>query len=132
MIEFQFTPYQVVVPLFSLLMVAYAWNLVLRQKKTIWEGALWTLFWSAVAYISLMPSSLQYLSTVTGIKKNENAATITAIGVLFFIVFYLIMRIEELGQRLTAIVQDKALRDAGIPGGSDKNFAKGETMKNQE
>jgi len=110
----EFTPYQIVVPLFSLLMVAYAWNLVLRQKKTIWEGGLWTLFWSVVAYISIVPSSLQYLSGVTGIKKNENAATITAIGVIFFVLFYIIMRLEELEQRLTKLVRDKALRENGV------------------
>ncbi len=112
---FDFTPYQVVVPLFGLLMVVYAWNLVLRQKKTIWEGVLWTLFWSSVVYISLFPSSLQYLSTITGIKKNENAATITAIGVIFFILFYMIMRVEELEQRLANVVRQKALKDADIP-----------------
>lgn len=115
MIQFEFTPYQIVVPLFSFLMVVYAWNLVVRQKKTIWEGVLWTLFWSAIAYISLVPSSLQYLSSITGIKKNENAATITAIGVLFFMMFYFIIRLEEMEQRFTRIVRDKALKDAGVP-----------------
>lgn len=111
-----FTPYQIVVPLFALLLIVYAWNLVMRQKKSIWEGVLWTFFWSAISYISLFPSSLQYLSTVTGIKRNENAATITAIGVLFFIVFYLIMRIEELEQRVVKVVREKALQDANISG----------------
>jgi hypothetical protein len=114
MIEFAFTPYQVVVPLFSLLMILYAWSLVMRQKKTIWEGVLWTLFWSAIAYISLVPSSLQYLSSITGIKKNENAATITAIGVLFFVVFYMIIRLEELEQKITRIVRNRALGDGGV------------------
>lgn len=127
MIDFAFTPYQVVVPLFSFLMVAYAWNLVLRQKKTIWEGILWTLFWSAIAYISLVPSSLQYLSSITGIKKNENAATITAIGVLFFIVFYVIIRLEEMEQRVTRVVRDRALKDAGI-----ENAASSKSSKQQE
>ncbi len=112
MIEFEFTPYQIGVPLFSLLMVLYAWNLVIRQKKTIWEGALWTVFWGAVSYISLVPSSLQVLSSITGIKKNENAATITAIGVLFFMMFYIIIRLEELEQRVVRVVRDKALKDA--------------------
>lgn len=115
MIQFEFTPYQILVPLFSFLMVVYAWNLVVRQKKTIWEGGLWTIFWLAIAYISLVPSSLQYLSSITGIKKNENAATITAIGVLFFMMFYFIIRLEEMEQRLTKIVRGKALDDAGIP-----------------
>ncbi len=114
MIPMEFTPYQVVVPLFGGLMIAYAWNLVLRQKKTVWEGVLWTVFWSSVAYISLVPSSLQTLSTLTGIKKNENAATITAIGVIFFILFYLIMRLEELEQRVVKVVRERALKDAGI------------------
>lgn len=111
---FDLTPYQLLVPLFCIVMVLYAWNLVSRQKKSIWEGILWTLFWSAIAYISLVPSSLQFLSSITGIKKNENAALITAIGVLFFIIFYLIMRIEELEQRLTRVVREQALRDPGI------------------
>lgn len=114
MTAFEYTPYQVAVPLFSFLMVVYAWNLVMRHKKTIWEGVLWTLFWSAIAYISFVPSSLQYLSSITGIKKNENAATITAIGVLFFIVFYMIIRLEALEQRLTKMVRERALVDAGV------------------
>ena len=113
MMPIEFTPYQVVVPLFSLLMIAYAWNLVMRQKKTIWEGGLWTFFWAGIAYISLVPSSLQYLSTMTGIKKNENAATITAIGVIFFVIFYLVMRVEELEQRLVKVIREKSLRDGG-------------------
>ncbi len=46
-----FTPYQIVVPLFSVIMIAYAWNLVLRQRKTIWEGSLWTVFWGGVVYV---------------------------------------------------------------------------------
>lgn len=108
------SPYQIVVPLFSLTMVAYAWNLVLRQHKTIWEGALWTMFWGWVGYVSLFPGSLQYLSQITGIKRNETAAVVIAIGILFFIVFYLVIRIEAMQQRLTKIVRDEALQEAGL------------------
>jgi hypothetical protein len=111
------------------MMVAYAWNLILRQKKTIWEGGLWTIFWVAIAYISLVPSSLQYLSAFTGIKKNENAATITAIGIVFFVLFYMIMRIEELQQRLNNIVREKALKDIGIIGTKENQESR---IKTQE
>ncbi len=105
------SPYQIVVPLFSIIMIVYAWNLVLRQRKTVWEGILWGIFWCAVIYISLFPNSTQYLSQITGIKKNENAAVITALGILFFIVFYLVIRMEELQQRLTKIVREEALKE---------------------
>ncbi len=113
------TPYQIVVPLFCFLMVLYAWNLVYRQKKTLWEGVLWTVFWLAVAYISLFPDSLKYLSDITGIKKNENAAVLTALGILFFSVFYMLIRVEEVEQRIVKLIQDKALKDAGV--GEDKS-----------
>jgi hypothetical protein len=105
------TPYQVGVPVIGLLLIAYAWSLVVRQKKTVWEGVLWTVFWVAVGAIAAVPSLGQFLSTITGIKRNETAVTVTAIGILFFIVFYLVIRIEALGQRLTSIVRDDALQD---------------------
>lgn len=108
------TPYQIVVPAISLLLIAYAWSLVMRQRKTIWEGALWTLFWGAVGYLSMFPGELRYVSELTGIKRNETAVTVTAVGVLFFIVFYLVVRIEELSQRLTKIVRNDALRNADL------------------
>lgn len=118
------TPYQVLVPLFSLTMMAYAWNLVLRQKKTIWEAGLWTLFWLVIAYVSLFPSSLQFLSDVTGIKKNENALVFTAIGILFFAIFYLVLRLETLEQRIVQLTREKALKDAGVEGvqNQEKSF----------
>ncbi len=108
------TPYQIVVPLFSLLMVTYAWNLVMRQKKSVWEGLLWTFFWCGIGFIALIPSSLQYLSTLTGIQNNTSAATFTAIVILFFVLFYVIVRLEEIEQRLTKIIRSHALRDANI------------------
>jgi hypothetical protein len=108
------SPYQIVVPLLSLTAVLYAWSLMMRKKKTIWEVILWTIFWGAIAYIAFKPNTLSYLTLVTGIKNQESAILVTAIGILFFIVFYLIIRIEELQQRQTRLVRSMALRDAGV------------------
>jgi len=43
------TSYQIVAPLVSVVSLVYAWNLWYRQKKTLWEAALWTLFWASIA-----------------------------------------------------------------------------------
>ncbi|OGJ56291.1 hypothetical protein A3D88_01375 [Candidatus Peribacteria bacterium RIFCSPHIGHO2_02_FULL_52_16] len=115
------TPYQVVAPIFSLVAIFYAWNLVARQKKTIWEAFFWTLFWGLVCVIALYPSILSYLSAVTGIADQENAVLVTFLGILFFIVFYLVIRLEELEQRHTKIVRALALREAGLEKGEQKN-----------
>ena len=108
------TPYQIVAPIISLTAIFYAWNLVMRQKKTVWEACFWTFFWGAIAAIALFPTFLTYLSTVTGIVNHENAAIVTFLGILFFMVFYIIIRIEELEQRHSKMVREIALRDAGL------------------
>ena len=106
--------YQIVVPALSFLLVFYAWSLFMKKKKTLWEALLWTLFWGAIAVIALYPDLLSFLSFILGFKNRENAVIVISIGILFFLVFYLIIRIEELEQRQTRIVRSMALREAGI------------------
>ncbi len=109
------TPYQIVVPILALLALSYAWSLALRGKKSNWEAILWTLVWGGIAVIALVPSLLSYLTLATGIKNQENAVIVTAIGILFFMVFLLIVRIEDMAQRQAKIIRDIALKDAGLP-----------------
>jgi len=108
------TAYQIIAPIFSLLAIVYAWNLALRQKKTLWETAFWTLFWGLVATIALYPKVLSFISAFTGIANQENAVLVTFMGILFFIVFYIVIRLEELEQRHTKMVRMLALREAGL------------------
>lgn len=118
------TPYQVVTPVICVVAISYAWNLVVRQKKTIWEASLWTLFWGAIAVIAAYPDAIDYLTTVTGIQERENAVLVTFLGVLFFIVFYIVIRVEELERRQTKIVRKMALREAHLKeNGRDKDAA---------
>ena len=108
------TTYQIIAPLVSLVAIVYAWGLVFRQKKTIWEGTLWTGFWLAIAVIAIFPFVLDYLTFVTGFKDRQNALIMTFLGILAFIIFGLIIRIEELEQRQTKLTRSIALRDAGL------------------
>lgn len=105
------TPYQIGVPLLALFAIMYAWNLTLRQKKTIWESLLWTLFWGGIAMVAAFPGILGYLSALTGIKDQVNAIFVTSIGILFFMVFYIIVRMEEMNQRQTRLVRMLALKE---------------------
>lgn len=120
-----FTPYQIVVPLLALIALAYAWNLVIRQKKTIWEAILWTVFWVGISLIAIFPWSLSYLTAITGIKSQENAVVVTSLGILFFLVFYMVIRLEELEQRQTKMIRSIALRDAGLSGNDEVSVSEG-------
>ncbi len=111
------TAYQIVAPLISVVALAYAWNLALRGKKTLWEAALWTLFWGAVAVLALWPGMVTYLSAITGIANQESAVIITFLGILFFITFALVIRLEELEQKHTKLVRQIGLKEAGLEKG---------------
>ena len=108
------TPYQIIVPPVSALLIFYAWSLWMRQKKTLWEALLWTIFWGVIAVIAVYPSLLSYIALVTGIKSEVNAVAVISIGILFFAVFYLVIRIEEMEQRITRVVRKVALKEAGL------------------
>lgn len=108
----EISPYVVVVPLVSLFFIVYAWNHVLRGTKTIWEALLWTVFWGGVCAIVLFPSWIGFLTAWTGIKEQENAVFAIAIGVLLFIVFHILMRLEKIQKRITDLVRHEALEDA--------------------
>jgi hypothetical protein len=120
------TFYQITAPVVSILAMLYAWNLVLRNKKSILEALLWTLFWGAIALFAIAPWLLHYLSIVTGIANQENAVIVTFMGILFFMVFYLVMRLEELEQKHAKVVRAVALREAGLDevGGKNRRDAK--------
>lgn len=106
-----FSPYQIIVPLLSLAAVFYAYSLLRRGKKTLWEFLLWVLFWGAISSIAVYPGLLSYLSLVTGIQSQVNAIIVTGIGVLFFMVFLLLVRLEELEQRHARLIREIALRE---------------------
>jgi len=120
------TPYQIIAPLISLVALVYAWNLVLRQKKSVLEAIFWTLFWGAIAAIALDPSFLHYLSVATGIENQVNAVIVTFLGILFFMVFYLVIRLEELEQRHTKVVRRLALRESGLESNESKEAGESE------
>jgi hypothetical protein len=107
----ELTAYQILTPAASLVAVLYAWSLVARKKKTIWEAMVWTIFWFSIAAIALFPDLLDFLRRITGVRNRQNAVFVTSIGILFFIVFYLVVRLEELERRMAKLVRSIAVRD---------------------
>jgi len=76
----------------------------------------------------LFPSWITFLTTWTGIRDQENAVFAIMIGILLFMVFHLLVRIEALQKRMTDMVRHQALKEAGLGtrdyglGTKDKGF----------
>lgn len=108
------TPYKVVVPLIAIFFVLYAWNHVMRGTKTVWEALLWTFFWGSVSIIVLFPSWISFLTAWTGIKGQANAVFSIVLGILLFVIFHILVRLEKIQNRITALAQHEALENAKL------------------
>ena len=118
--DFTITPYQIVVPLIAFFFIVYAWSHVFRGTKTIWEALLWTFFWGGICVIVLFPTWIGFLTTWTGIKDQENAVFAIFIGILSFVMFHILVRLEKIQKRITDLVRHEALEDAGLLPQDDK------------
>src|SRR3989344_6690905 len=108
------TPYKVAVPLVALFFILYAWNHVFRGTKTVWEGMLWMIFWGFIAVIVLFPSWISFLTAWTGIKGQANAVFAIVLGIILFVIFHILVRLEKIQNRITEIAQHEALENAGL------------------
>ncbi|MEK7137127.1 MAG: DUF2304 domain-containing protein, partial [Patescibacteria group bacterium] len=50
----------------------------------------------------------------TGIRDQANAVFAIAIGILLFVVFLIIVRLEKIEKRITDMVREQALENAGL------------------
>ncbi len=104
--------YQIIVPILSILMITKALSHTLRGEKTIRELVSWIVVWGGIALIALFPETTDLLARVTGIKSSINALIFIALGILFFVVFKLILVIEKVEQDITQIVRHHAIESA--------------------
>lgn len=86
----------------------------MRGTKTIWEAILWSFFWGCIATIVLFPEWIGFLTSWTGIKDQENAIFAIAIGIILFIVFQIIIRMENMQKQITDLVRHDAIEDSGL------------------
>lgn len=107
----KFQLYQIVIPAFSLLMLFYAISKFRRKSKSMRELFIWAFFWGAISFVAIYPEVTNIVARITGIQNNVNAVVFVAFILLFFIVFKLLIIIEEMEQRITSIVREESLRE---------------------
>ena len=103
--------YQIIVPLFSLVMIFYAFSLFKRGKKSIKELIIWGIFWGLFGFVALYPEVTNIVAQITGIQNNVNAVVFVSFVILFFVVFKMVIIIENIESRINSIVRKEALKE---------------------
>jgi hypothetical protein len=104
-------PIQIVLILFAVFAWSRAVNALRRGTLALTPFLLWTIFWVAVVVVVVRPETTAVLAHVFGVGRGADLAIYLALMLVFFLLFRLFAKIEELERQLTRFVRSEALKD---------------------
>jgi len=86
-------------------------TLKMKQKGTLGiRGAVfWIVFWVGVAVVVIWPQSVQMIADSFGIGRGSDFVLYISVIMLFFLVFRLHIKIENMNRDVTKVVRAKSL-----------------------
>ena len=86
------------------------------RRESLPMFVLWTLTWTAIVTVALFPSLIDIF--LRGGAAGAGIGRFLGMGVVFefFLLYRVYTRVERLEQKITALVQEVALRDVLKPG----------------
>jgi len=72
---------------------------------------MWLIFWLAVGVAFVTPESLTRLANVLGIGRGADLVLYVAVVVVFYLMFRIFVRLENMERNITKIVRKDALKD---------------------
>lgn len=82
-----------------------------RQAVLGIRGTLfWILFWVGVSFVVMWPQSVQMIARSFGIGRGSDFVLYVSVITLFFLVFRLHIKIENMNRDVTRVVREKALK----------------------
>lgn len=86
----------------------------LRQKGTLGiRGTIfWILFWIGVCIVVMWPQGVQMIARSFGIGRGSDFILYISVVTLFFLVFRLHIKIENIGRDVTKVVRKNAIENS--------------------
>lgn len=102
--------------LFQFLIVLFAVATIIEIVKLRQKGNLgtrgtffWIFFWIGVSIVVMWPEGVQRLARSFGIGRGSDFVLYISVVTLFFLVFKLHIKIENMNRDVTKVVREKAL-----------------------
>jgi hypothetical protein len=86
-----------------------------RQRKIgMVVFLLWFFLWSGIEVVILFPKSAMEVAHLVGIGRGTDLALYLSVMLIFYLLFRMYVRLEQVNQDITQIVKVVALREAGL------------------
>jgi len=75
------------------------------------ELIVWLIFWAAVGMAILTPQTIDPLAQRVGVERGADLLLYISVLVLFYVVFKIMVKLENIDRQITKIVRQVALRE---------------------
>lgn len=79
------------------------------KKISIAELFFWLGIWGGLIFVVFFPEFTSYIANLVGIGRGIDVIIYTSIGLLFYLIFRLYVKIEEVEQEITKLVREMAI-----------------------
>lgn len=102
-----------IIQIFALIFAIFAMFKViwqLRDNKISGESAIfWLFIWTLTILIVVFPRTMSYMATLTGVGRGVDVVVYVAIITLFYLIYRIYIKIENIERELTLIVREIAI-----------------------
>ncbi len=81
------------------------------QELSLRAFIMWVLFWVASAAVVIRPNGTAYFAELVGIGRGADLVVYCSIALVFFIIFRLMIKINQLERHITELTRATALKD---------------------
>ena len=100
--------------LFTLFALLAAVNVVKRKKEgqiNMTGAMFWTFFWLFGIVVVLRPESAALLANTLGIGRGSDLILYISVVIIFYLIFKLHIKLENINRNLTKIVRKEAVEE---------------------
>jgi hypothetical protein len=107
--------FQIALLLFAFFAILKTWRQLKQKEVSKYWAVTFTVFWLFVLLVAAIPDLTGTLARFVGIGRGADMVMYTAIVVLTYTMYRIIVRQQKLSKDLTALVRAVAIENAHVP-----------------
>jgi len=80
------------------------------KKISIGELLFWLAVWSGLIFVVFFPTFTSYIAQIVGIGRGIDVIIYSSIGLIFYLIFRLYVKLEEMDHNITKVVREISLQ----------------------
>tara|TARA_Y100000031_G_C8231951_1_gene391336 strand:- start:863 stop:1228 length:366 start_codon:yes stop_codon:yes gene_type:complete len=101
-----------IVVVFGLFALSRAYIRYREQRLTIFSFLAWCVVWLGVLVVVSFPEIIKPIATLFNLARPIDFFVYLSIVIIFYLIFRIMIRLEQIDENLTNIVRDNALKEA--------------------